>query len=38
MADIAFVFHWPRAELYAMDLHELYAWRERARVRYNPES
>ncbi|WP_373454442.1 GpE family phage tail protein [Bordetella genomosp. 9] len=38
VADIAYVFHWPRADLYAMALHELYQWRERARVRHNPES
>ncbi|MDQ8022195.1 MAG: GpE family phage tail protein [Moraxellaceae bacterium] len=33
MADIAVVFHWAPSEMFAMDLHELMAWRERARVR-----
>jgi hypothetical protein len=36
MADIATVFHWPLAELAAMDLADLIAWRERARVRAEP--
>ena len=36
MADIATVFHWPPAELAAMDLADLIAWRERARVRAEP--
>ena len=33
MADIATVFHWPLSDLAAMDLADLIAWRERARVR-----
>lgn len=36
MADIATVFHWPLSELAALDLAELIAWRERARVRAEP--
>lgn len=36
MADIAVAFHWPLAELTAMTLAELIAWRERARVRMEP--
>ena len=36
MADIASVFHWPLSELAAMDLPDLIAWRERARVRAEP--
>lgn len=34
MADIALVFHWPPSEMWEMELMELMAWRERARVRY----
>lgn len=33
MADIAVVFHWPPEAMDAMDLDDLSAWRERARVR-----
>lgn len=36
MADIATVFHWPLSELAALELAELIAWRERARVRAEP--
>lgn len=37
MADLALVFHWTPADMDGMELHELAAWRERARVRYQPE-
>lgn len=30
MADVAFFFHWPLAELEAMPPEELMEWRERA--------
>jgi len=33
MADIAAIFHWPPAVMDAMELDELMAWRERARIR-----
>ena len=36
MADIATVFHWPLHDLAAMDLADLIAWRERARLRAEP--
>lgn len=36
MADIASVFHWTLSELAALELAELIAWRERARVRAEP--
>lgn len=36
MADIATVFHWTLSELAALELAELIAWRERARVRAEP--
>ena len=36
MADIATVFHWPLHDLAAMDLADLIALRERARVRAEP--
>lgn len=36
MADIATVFHWSLSDLAAMDLPDLIAWRERARVRAEP--
>ena len=36
MADIATVFHWPLSELATLDLADLSAWRERARVRAEP--
>ncbi|CAB3704367.1 hypothetical protein LMG26840_05499 [Achromobacter dolens] len=32
------VFHWPPAEMDPMELTELADWRERARVRYQPET
>lgn len=38
MADIAMVFHWPPAAMDSMDLAELADWRERARVRHQPET
>lgn len=37
MADLAVVFHWPPREMDAMPLHELAAWRERARIRATPD-
>jgi hypothetical protein len=37
MADIAITFHWPPSEMADMSLPELMAWRERARVRHEPE-
>lgn len=37
MADIATVFHWPLSELAALDLADLIAWRELARVRAEPD-
>lgn len=37
MADIATVFHWPLADLCVLSLADLIAWRERARVRAEPE-
>lgn len=37
MADIATVFHWPPSVMDAMPLSELMDWRERARVRVEPE-
>lgn len=37
MADIAVIFHWPLSEMLQMDLTDLAAWRERARVRATPE-
>jgi len=38
MADLAVVFHWPPAAMDALGLAELMEWRERARVRHNPDS
>lgn len=35
MADIAFIFHWPLAELEAMPLADLIAWRDLAVTRWN---
>jgi len=35
MADIAAVFHWSLADLLAMDVMELFAWRDRAVARWN---
>lgn len=37
MADVALVFHWTPADMEAMSLTELMEWRERARIRHNPE-
>ncbi|SAI47522.1 Phage P2 GpE [Bordetella ansorpii] len=37
MADIATIFHWTPAAMEAMYPDELAAWRERARVRSQPE-
>ena len=36
MADFATVFHWPPSELATLELADLIAWRERARVRAEP--
>lgn len=35
IADIAAVFHWPKAEMEAMDLIELVGWQQRAIKRWN---
>ncbi|WP_353857128.1 GpE family phage tail protein [Novosphingobium humi] len=35
IADVAAVFHWPKAEIEAMTLDELMRWRERAIKRWN---
>lgn len=37
MADIATIFHWPPAAMDGMEIAELTAWRERARVRSGAE-
>ncbi|OOW91510.1 GpE family phage tail protein [Xanthomonas campestris] len=37
MADIAAIFHWPPSEMDRWSLHELTAWRERARLRSGAE-
>lgn len=37
MADIAIAFHWRLADMDPMPLDELLEWRERARVRCEPE-
>ncbi len=37
MADIAAIFHWPPSEMDGWSLHELTAWRERARLRSGAE-
>ncbi|WP_183003584.1 GpE family phage tail protein [Achromobacter sp. UMC71] len=37
MADIALVFHWRPADMDGLEPYELSAWRERARVRYQPD-
>ena len=37
MADLAAVFHWTPADMDDMALHELMEWRERARLRNNPD-
>ncbi|MCW5320558.1 GpE family phage tail protein [Verminephrobacter aporrectodeae subsp. tuberculatae] len=36
MADLAFVFHWPLADMLGMDLDELMMWRGLALERNNP--
>jgi len=36
MADIAVAFHWSPDYMNGMELEELLAWRERARVRLTP--
>jgi hypothetical protein len=33
MADLAVVFHWAPRDMDQLGLHELMAWRERARLR-----
>jgi hypothetical protein len=38
MADLAVVFHWSPADMAGFDLSELMDWRERARVRSQPDS
>lgn len=37
MADLAVVFHWTPAAMDGMTLPELMDWRERARIRHNPD-
>ncbi|MEO6921533.1 MAG: GpE family phage tail protein [Collimonas sp.] len=37
MADIAVVFHWPPQAMDELDIADLMAWRERARVRSGAE-
>lgn len=37
MADLALVFHWNPDYMDGLSLDELAQWRERARVRYQPE-
>lgn len=37
MADLAAVFHWTPRDMDGLGLAELMAWRERARVRAEPE-
>ncbi|APX77297.1 GpE family phage tail protein [Achromobacter insolitus] len=34
MADLALVFHWKLEDMDRLSLHELGAWRERARIRH----
>jgi len=36
MADVAVVFHWPPSAMDDMSVSELMQWRERARVRVEP--
>ncbi|TCV00524.1 GpE family phage tail protein [Paracandidimonas soli] len=38
MADLAIVFHWTPSDMADMPLAELMDWRERARVRVEPDS
>ncbi|MBO2927248.1 GpE protein [Pseudomonas sp. SLBN-26] len=37
MADIAVVFHWAPADMDGLTLTELTEWRERARLRSQPD-
>jgi len=37
MADVAIVFHWSPAVMDDMTVSELMEWRERARVRVQPD-
>lgn len=37
MADLACVFHWPPDVMNAMSLEELAGWREKARIRAQPD-
>jgi len=37
MADLAITFHWQPAQLDQLGLAELMDWRERARIRANPD-
>lgn len=37
MADVAMVFHWRPADMDPMSVAELSEWRERARLRFNPQ-
>lgn len=37
MADIALVFGWMVSDMEDMDIEELVEWRERARIRYEPD-
>ena len=38
MADLAVVFHWPPQAMDGMSVAELMQWRERARIRHQPEN
>jgi len=35
MADVAAIFHWPMAEIAALPVEDLFAWRDRAVARWN---
>lgn len=35
MADIAAIFQWPLSEMEALDIRDLFAWRNRAVERWN---
>lgn len=37
MADLAVVFHWAPTDLDGLGVQELMQWRERARIRNNPD-
>ncbi len=37
MADLAIVFHWSPRDMDSMSLDELMEWRERARLRHEPQ-